>query len=146
MYIYIYILLIIIGLIVPLLADLKLSNILSDQVLYSWGVDKDIVRKVIVLSSCFPQYVDSHLQKSLMVSLSLRHIFNISIFPLIFVALNLSIIIIIIIIIIILAFPFLGCGRQVCFCWISVIWAKIRPSHWYSPKCQQFPQIHLRSR
>ncbi|KAK7839982.1 hypothetical protein CFP56_017295 [Quercus suber] len=46
--------------------DLKLSNILSDQVLYSWGVDKDIVRKVIVLSSCFPQYVDSHLQKSLM--------------------------------------------------------------------------------
>ncbi|KAK4569316.1 hypothetical protein RGQ29_004634 [Quercus rubra] len=47
-------------------ADLKLSNILSDQVLYSWGVDKDIVRKVIVLSSCFPQYVDSHLQKSLM--------------------------------------------------------------------------------
>ncbi|XP_075661081.1 uncharacterized protein LOC142630907 isoform X1 [Castanea sativa] len=46
--------------------DLKLPNILNDQVLYSWGVDKDIVRKVIVLSSCFPQYVDSHLQKSLM--------------------------------------------------------------------------------
>ncbi|XP_059444684.1 uncharacterized protein LOC132176477 isoform X2 [Corylus avellana] len=45
--------------------DLKLSTILSDQFLYSWGTGKDIARKVIVLSSCFPEDVDSIMRKSL---------------------------------------------------------------------------------
>ncbi|XP_062169954.1 uncharacterized protein LOC133875744 isoform X4 [Alnus glutinosa] len=45
--------------------DLKLSTMLSDQFLYSWGTGKDIVRKVIVLSSCFPEDVDSIMRKSL---------------------------------------------------------------------------------
>ncbi|CAK7336884.1 unnamed protein product [Dovyalis caffra] len=45
--------------------DVKLSSILSDQVLYSWG-GKDIMRKVIVLSSCVPYNVDSELKVTLM--------------------------------------------------------------------------------
>ncbi|GLT39900.1 hypothetical protein SLA2020_140660 [Shorea laevis] len=45
--------------------DVKLSSVLSDQVLYSWG-GKDIVRKVIFLSSSLPQKVDSALKKTLM--------------------------------------------------------------------------------
>ncbi|XP_010656055.1 uncharacterized protein LOC100242180 isoform X2 [Vitis vinifera] len=46
-------------------ADLHLSTILSDEVLYSWG-GKDIVRKIILLSSCFVQNIDSTLQNTLM--------------------------------------------------------------------------------
>ncbi|CAK7336882.1 unnamed protein product [Dovyalis caffra] len=45
--------------------DVKLSSILSDQVLYSW-VGKDIMRKVIVLRSCVPDNVDSELKVILM--------------------------------------------------------------------------------
>ncbi|KAH9770374.1 hypothetical protein KPL71_012357 [Citrus sinensis] len=45
--------------------DAKLSIVFSDQVLYSWG-DKDIVRKVIVLSSCLPENVDSALKNTLL--------------------------------------------------------------------------------
>ncbi|KAJ4824265.1 hypothetical protein Tsubulata_031295 [Turnera subulata] len=44
--------------------DVKLSSILSDQVLYSWG-GKDIMRKVIVLSSNFPENIDSAMKKIL---------------------------------------------------------------------------------
>jgi hypothetical protein len=46
---------------------------LSDQFLYSWGTGKDIVRKVIVLSSCFPEDVDSIMRKSLAVSQIFEH-------------------------------------------------------------------------
>lgn len=49
------------------LADMKLASVLSDQVLYSWG-GRDIVRKVIVLSSFLPETVDSALKETLMVS------------------------------------------------------------------------------
>ncbi|KAH7578484.1 hypothetical protein JRO89_XS01G0387500 [Xanthoceras sorbifolium] len=45
--------------------DVKLSSILSDRVLYSWG-NKDIMRKVIVLSSCLPENMDSSTKKTLM--------------------------------------------------------------------------------
>uniref|UniRef100_A0A6N2KYF1 Uncharacterized protein n=1 Tax=Salix viminalis TaxID=40686 RepID=A0A6N2KYF1_SALVM len=45
--------------------DVKLSSILSDQVLYSWG-GKDIMSKVIVLSSCVPDNVDTELKLTLM--------------------------------------------------------------------------------
>ncbi|KAL3570053.1 hypothetical protein D5086_027302 [Populus alba] len=45
--------------------DVKLSSILSDQVLYSWG-GKDIMRKVIVLSSCVPDNIDNELKLTLM--------------------------------------------------------------------------------
>lgn len=51
-----------------LLTDLQLSTILSDGVLYSWG-GKDIARKVILLSSCLDQNIDSTLQNTLMVRL-----------------------------------------------------------------------------
>ncbi|KAK5777273.1 uncharacterized protein LOC108479427 isoform X1 [Gossypium arboreum] len=44
--------------------DMKLASVLSDQVLYSWG-GRDIVRKVIVLSSCLPETVDSALKETL---------------------------------------------------------------------------------
>ncbi|XVF54813.1 hypothetical protein PTKIN_Ptkin05aG0211900 [Pterospermum kingtungense] len=47
--------------------DVKLASVLSDQVLYSWG-GKDIVRKVIVLSSCLPENIDSALKETLMVA------------------------------------------------------------------------------
>ncbi|KAE8123753.1 hypothetical protein FH972_018687 [Carpinus fangiana] len=49
----------------PQINDLKLSTILGNQFLYSWGTGKDIARKVIVLSSCFPEDVDSIMRKSL---------------------------------------------------------------------------------
>lgn len=48
------------------LADVKLASVLSDQVLYSWG-GKDIVRKVIVLSSLLPESINSALKETLMV-------------------------------------------------------------------------------
>lgn len=50
------------------LADLKLPTILTDQVLFSWGVGKDVARKVRVLSSFFPEDVDFAMRKSLMVN------------------------------------------------------------------------------
>lgn len=43
--------------------------------LYSWG-DKDIMRKVIVLSSCLPENVDSALEKTLMVNLNVDVVLN----------------------------------------------------------------------
>ncbi|KAK8537752.1 hypothetical protein V6N12_043900 [Hibiscus sabdariffa] len=46
------------------LYDVKLASVLSDQVLYSWG-GRDIVRKVIVLSSCLPETMDSSLKETL---------------------------------------------------------------------------------
>ncbi|MBA0755245.1 hypothetical protein Gogos_019993 [Gossypium gossypioides] len=45
-------------------ADMKLASVLSDHVLYSWG-GRDIVRKVIVLSSCLPETIDSALKETL---------------------------------------------------------------------------------
>ncbi|XVE63804.1 hypothetical protein DITRI_Ditri07aG0049700 [Diplodiscus trichospermus] len=45
--------------------DVKIESVLSDQVLYSWG-GKDIVRKVIVLSSLLPKNIDSALKETLM--------------------------------------------------------------------------------
>ncbi|XP_068305174.1 uncharacterized protein [Pyrus communis] len=47
-----------------LCADVKLSSVLSDQVLYHWG-GKDIMKKVIVISSCLPRDVDFVMQKTL---------------------------------------------------------------------------------
>lgn len=47
--------------------DLKLSSVLCDRALYSWG-GRDIMRKVIVLSSCFPEDMDSEARNTLMVS------------------------------------------------------------------------------
>ncbi|XVE56470.1 hypothetical protein DITRI_Ditri04bG0012700 [Diplodiscus trichospermus] len=44
--------------------DMKLESLLSDQVLYSWG-GKEIVPKVIVLSSFLPENVDSALKETL---------------------------------------------------------------------------------
>ncbi|GMJ00152.1 hypothetical protein like AT5G07380 [Hibiscus trionum] len=44
--------------------DVKLASVLSDQVLYAWG-GRDIVRKVIVLSSCLPETMDSSLKETL---------------------------------------------------------------------------------
>lgn len=48
-------------------ADVMISDVLSEQVLYSWQ-GKDIERKVIVITSILPGDVDSVMQKSLMVS------------------------------------------------------------------------------
>ncbi|KAB2633061.1 hypothetical protein D8674_029308 [Pyrus ussuriensis x Pyrus communis] len=45
-------------------SDVKLSSVLSDQVLYHWG-GKDIMRKVIVITSCLPRDVDFVMQKTL---------------------------------------------------------------------------------
>ncbi|KAJ0266188.1 Uncharacterized protein HA466_0002270 [Hirschfeldia incana] len=45
--------------------DLKLSSVLCDRAMYSWG-GRDIMRKVIVLSSCFPEDMDSDARKTLM--------------------------------------------------------------------------------
>ncbi|XP_010491347.1 PREDICTED: uncharacterized protein LOC104768945 isoform X2 [Camelina sativa] len=45
--------------------DLKLSSLLCDRALYSWG-GRDIMRKVIVLSSCFPEDMDSEARSNLM--------------------------------------------------------------------------------
>ncbi|KAM7266172.1 hypothetical protein ACFE04_004069 [Oxalis oulophora] len=39
-------------------SDMKLSSVLSDQVLYSWGGDKVVEKKVVVLSSRFPENVE----------------------------------------------------------------------------------------
>ncbi|KAK3183299.1 hypothetical protein Dsin_030585 [Dipteronia sinensis] len=46
-------------------SNVKLSSVLSDQVLYSWG-NKDVMRKVIVLSSCLPENMDSSTKNTLM--------------------------------------------------------------------------------
>ncbi|TQD86838.1 hypothetical protein C1H46_027602 [Malus baccata] len=50
----------------PQIDDLgvKLSSVLNDQVLYHWG-GKDIMRKVIVITSCLPRDVDFVMQKTL---------------------------------------------------------------------------------
>ncbi|XP_010547785.1 PREDICTED: uncharacterized protein LOC104819419 isoform X2 [Tarenaya hassleriana] len=45
--------------------DLELSSVLSDQALYSWG-DKDTMRKIIVLSSCFPENINPEAKSTLM--------------------------------------------------------------------------------
>ncbi|KAK2662180.1 hypothetical protein Ddye_000754 [Dipteronia dyeriana] len=45
--------------------NVKLSSVLSDQVLYSTG-NKDVMRKVIVLSSCLPENMDSSTKNTLM--------------------------------------------------------------------------------
>ncbi|KAL1196826.1 hypothetical protein V5N11_024636 [Cardamine amara subsp. amara] len=45
--------------------DLKLSSVLCDRALYSWG-GRDLMRKVIVLSSCFPEVMDSEARNTLM--------------------------------------------------------------------------------
>lgn len=50
-----------------LFIDLKLSSVLCDRALYSWG-GRDLMRKVIVLSSCFPEVMDSEARNTLMVS------------------------------------------------------------------------------
>lgn len=49
---------------------MKLSTVLNDQVLYQWE-GRDIMRKVIVLTSCLPRDVDWIMQNTLMVSLSM---------------------------------------------------------------------------
>ncbi|KAG2262833.1 hypothetical protein Bca52824_069912 [Brassica carinata] len=43
----------------------ELSNVLCDRAMYSWG-GRDIMRKVIVLSSCFPEDMDSEARNTLM--------------------------------------------------------------------------------
>ncbi|KAM3001863.1 hypothetical protein FF2_038099 [Malus domestica] len=50
----------------PQIDDLgvKLSSVLNDQVLYHWG-GKDIMRKVIVITSCLPRDVDFVMLKTL---------------------------------------------------------------------------------
>ena len=50
---------------------MKLSAVLSDQVLYSWG-GENVKRKVIVLSAYAHYDLDSHLEKTLMVG----HLFS----------------------------------------------------------------------
>ncbi|WZZ22914.1 hypothetical protein YC2023_124301 [Brassica napus] len=45
--------------------DLKISSVLCDRAMYSWG-GRDIMRKVIVLSSCFPEDMDSEARNTLM--------------------------------------------------------------------------------
>nr|XP_025885955.1 uncharacterized protein LOC101248375 isoform X2 [Solanum lycopersicum] len=48
-------------------SDLKLSSILNDKVLYSWGGhSKDITRKVVLISSCIIETLDSATKKVLM--------------------------------------------------------------------------------
>lgn len=48
------------------LIDVKLSAVISDRVLYSWG-GEDVMRKVIVLSATTHYDFDSHLERTLMV-------------------------------------------------------------------------------
>ncbi|XP_075112670.1 uncharacterized protein LOC107815455 isoform X3 [Nicotiana tabacum] len=49
------------------ISDLKLCSILNDKVLYSWGGhNKDITRKVILISSCIFESLDSATKKALM--------------------------------------------------------------------------------
>lgn len=51
-----------------LYADMKLSGVLNDKVLYSWGSqDKDITRKVVLISSCIVENLDSVTRRALMV-------------------------------------------------------------------------------
>lgn len=48
--------------------DLKLSDVLNDEVIYSWeGNDRDISKKVILLSSCLIESLDSVTKNALMV-------------------------------------------------------------------------------
>ncbi|XP_023521761.1 uncharacterized protein LOC111792381 [Cucurbita pepo subsp. pepo] len=51
--------------------DVKLSAVLSDQVLYSWG-GENVKRKVIVLSAYAHYDLDSHLEKTLMEAANMR--------------------------------------------------------------------------
>ncbi|KAF2321358.1 hypothetical protein GH714_040430 [Hevea brasiliensis] len=53
--------------------DAKLSSVLSDQVLYSWG-EKDFMRKVIVLSSCWHEKIDSAMKNTLMSTMKLHQV------------------------------------------------------------------------
>nr|GMC95930.1 uncharacterized protein LOC109183057 [Ipomoea batatas] len=47
--------------------DMKLSGVLNDKVLYSWGSqDKDITRKVVLISSCIVENLDSVTRRALM--------------------------------------------------------------------------------
>ncbi|KAH7866716.1 hypothetical protein Vadar_023986 [Vaccinium darrowii] len=47
--------------------DVKLASILSDEVLYSWGGhEKDISRKVILISTCVVENLDSLMKETLM--------------------------------------------------------------------------------
>lgn len=49
--------------------DVHLASVLSDKVLYSWGGDnEDVGRKVIVISSCVLEKLDSITKTTLMVS------------------------------------------------------------------------------
>ncbi|XP_024170125.1 uncharacterized protein LOC112176438 isoform X1 [Rosa chinensis] len=45
-------------------SDVKLSSVINDEVLYHWG-GRDIMRKVIVITSCLPRDVDFIMQKTL---------------------------------------------------------------------------------
>ncbi|KAH0687417.1 hypothetical protein KY285_018924 [Solanum tuberosum] len=48
-------------------SDLKLSSVLNDKILYSWGGhSKDITRKVVLISSCIFETLDSATKKVLM--------------------------------------------------------------------------------
>ncbi|GJX91466.1 hypothetical protein Tco_0344792 [Tanacetum coccineum] len=46
--------------------DVHLSSVLSDKVLYSWGDNEDVGRKVIVISSCLLEDIDSATKIALM--------------------------------------------------------------------------------
>ncbi|GJW37052.1 hypothetical protein Tco_0059972 [Tanacetum coccineum] len=39
--------------------DVHISSVLSDKVLYSWGDNEDVGRKVIIISSCLLEDIDS---------------------------------------------------------------------------------------
>ncbi|GKE79952.1 hypothetical protein Tco_1549952, partial [Tanacetum coccineum] len=43
----------------PNLGDVHISNALSDKVLYLWGDNEDVGRKVIIISSCLLEDIDS---------------------------------------------------------------------------------------
>ncbi|VFQ87251.1 unnamed protein product [Cuscuta campestris] len=48
-------------------ADMKLADVLSDKVLYSWGSqEKDITKKVVLISSCVVESLDSVTRRALM--------------------------------------------------------------------------------
>ncbi|GKE15766.1 hypothetical protein Tco_1423343, partial [Tanacetum coccineum] len=47
--------------------DVHLSSVLSDKVLYSWGDNEDVGRKVIVISSCLLEDIDSVTKIALLV-------------------------------------------------------------------------------
>ncbi|GJW04194.1 hypothetical protein Tco_1563050 [Tanacetum coccineum] len=46
--------------------DVHLSSVLRDKVLYSWGDNEDVGRKVIVISSCLLEDIDSTTKITLM--------------------------------------------------------------------------------